>query len=656
MQTELLSLSKTFTEHLFRIPDYQRGYSWQTKQLKELWNDITQLEKHKNHYTGVLTLEAVSSKKYEKWDDDKWVIEAKKFRPYYIVDGQQRLTTTLILIQTIIETMSDGDKLNYDSKEEIQKRYIYLTKDSGISKSYIFGYEKDNPSYEFLKTEIFLNESDDHSTSEETIYTHNLINAKHFFKKKIETLNKEQIESLYTKITHHLLFNVFTIAEGIDVFVTFETMNNRGKTLSHLELLKNRLIYLSTKFDNTSQEQAELEKDKLRKTINESWKTTYHYLGKNKERPLNDDFFLFIHFCLSFTKEIIRKEKDYPEQSDINLWHFKRNHYFKDYLLDEVFAQKNIYPESENDLKITINSIYDFAIDLKNSVKIFYEIFNPKDSKLSTDEIILLDKICRLEPDEETVLLVALYKKRISRAKRIEALAKIERYMLLSAIRRLNYDTCDLTELGILFMNGKKSIDEVIGTINEDSERHVNSQEFLEAIKSIGKSGHYNWKGIRYFLFEYEQHLKEQTKSNRDKITWAEYNQEDYAHDFITIEHIYPQKAAHQEWQKHFNQYSVKQRNVLKHCIGNLVPLSKPKNSSLGNRPFSEKKGSKDKKTGYAYGSYSEIEVSHNENWTPELIKERSLTLLNFMEKRWGITLGNDEEKIKIIGLDFIAQ
>jgi hypothetical protein len=52
VQTELLSISKIFTENLFRIPDYQRGYSWTEKQLKDFWNDINQLEEGKNHYTG----------------------------------------------------------------------------------------------------------------------------------------------------------------------------------------------------------------------------------------------------------------------------------------------------------------------------------------------------------------------------------------------------------------------------------------------------------------------------------------------------------------------------------------------------------------------------------------------------------------------------
>jgi hypothetical protein len=56
MQSELKSLSKIFTETIFRIPDYQRSYSWETKQLKDFWTDIEQLKIGKSHYTGVLRM------------------------------------------------------------------------------------------------------------------------------------------------------------------------------------------------------------------------------------------------------------------------------------------------------------------------------------------------------------------------------------------------------------------------------------------------------------------------------------------------------------------------------------------------------------------------------------------------------------------------
>ncbi len=44
MKTQLMSISKIFTERLLRIPDYQRGFAWTEKELRDFWNDLTQLE------------------------------------------------------------------------------------------------------------------------------------------------------------------------------------------------------------------------------------------------------------------------------------------------------------------------------------------------------------------------------------------------------------------------------------------------------------------------------------------------------------------------------------------------------------------------------------------------------------------------------------
>ncbi|MBF4291750.1 hypothetical protein EAY50_27275, partial [Vibrio anguillarum] len=109
------------------------------------------------------------------------------------------------------------------------------------------------------------------------------------------SFSNTQIESIYTKITQHFLFNIYSMGVDVDVHVSFETMNNRGKPLSHLELLKNRLIYLSTKISND-----EDEVKKLRLSTNECWKTIYHQLGRNKDNPLDDDAFLLNHFILYF--------------------------------------------------------------------------------------------------------------------------------------------------------------------------------------------------------------------------------------------------------------------------------------------------------------------------------------------------------------------
>ncbi|MFN4365420.1 DUF262 domain-containing protein [Chryseobacterium hispalense] len=648
MENQLQSISKIFTEKLFRIPDYQRGYAWTEKQLKEYWNDIIQLENDKNHYVGVLTLEKVPTEIYDLWSDDKWIIESKSFEPYYIVDGQQRLTTTIILIQAITETLNKKDELNYSTADEIRKRYIFESKDKGISRSYIFGYEKDNPSYEFLKTKIFNENSTSGYKNEITIYTHNLEYAKHFFVNKLKNLPIKEKEAIFKKTTQNLLFNIYAITNDIDVFVAFETMNNRGKPLTNLELLKNRLIYLSTKIKAD-----ENDKIALRKIINDGWKGIYHYLGLNKENPLKDDVFLNAHRELYFGKEMFSEE-------DIDLERHLRRHYsirggLEDFLLDVKFNLKNVYEDGDN--KITIDYIKNYVESLQNAVIIWYNIKNPTLSNIFSDkEKSLLDKISRVRTGRFSTLLLSIFLKKPTVATKIKVLEKIEMLGFLMNFYFLKHgiENIDFSMVAIKIHSGEKTISDLIkqldNKINEFLKQEDLSSKIAEVFRNPG--GFYYWDGIRYFLFEYELSLKEKSKAKKYKINWDEYIDEQ--DDYITVEHIYPQTPQKDCWTKVFNKYGIKERRALKNSLGNLVPLSKPKNSSLQNKCFIDKINNDHNYVGFRYGSYSENEISGLSEWTPTSIKERGIKLLKFMEKRWGLDFENDDNRIDILNLNFL--
>ena len=72
--------------------------------------------------------------------------------------------------------------MNFTPLEILRRKYIYETRSDTVARAYVFGYERDNPSSEFLKAEIFADQSAGHSTGEATIYTRNLRNAKKFFR------------------------------------------------------------------------------------------------------------------------------------------------------------------------------------------------------------------------------------------------------------------------------------------------------------------------------------------------------------------------------------------------------------------------------------------------------------------------------------------
>lgn len=648
MKNELHSISKIFTERLLRIPDYQRGYAWTSRQLKDYWNDINQLETGHNHYFGVLTLETVDEQKYQKWEDDTWIIESKSYEPNYIVDGQQRLTTTIILIQCLIESINDNEKLNYTTADEIRKKFIFESKDNGISRSYLFGYEVDNPSYEFLKQNIFMEKSDNQGLSQETIYTYNLLKAKEFFKEKLNNTSFHEKEILYKKITQNLLFNIYSMSEDIDVHVSFETMNNRGKPLSHLELLKNRLIYLSTKINDMDSE-----KTKLRKSINECWKTIYHQLGRNKDNPLDDDEFLYNHFMLFFANEL-------KEKFDVDDYRWivtSYRHDYREYLLEDKFTIKSINDDNNKTKVLSIKDLYLYVKSLKESVETWFEIFNPDFSHHSEEVKSYLKKLNRLGNDSVLSLIMVSLQKEKDEIKLLRFLSTLEHLLfsikLLHSPYEYSRQNFVFVELAFKVNHDKIDLDKAIQELNRIKHDFVDQKILVNHLTNqIKYNGFYHWRNIRYFLYEYEESLRLSSKNSRNKLYWDKWLEN--PNDYDSVEHIYPQNPRHEYWISRFKKYNDKERTILRHTIGNLVPVSKPKNSSLKNKPFPDKVGDDKNCIGYKYGSYSEIELTNNIDWTAKEILIRSVKLIKFINKRWKINFGNTEDIVKILKLEFV--
>ena len=114
-ENKLQSLTEIFNFKFFRIPDFQRGYSWEKKQLDDFWNDLTNLKPERTHYTGLLTVEPIKKadiQTLDKWQDDLWLFD-KGLSAYFVIDGQQRLTTAIIAINELLNQFSDSDEINF---------------------------------------------------------------------------------------------------------------------------------------------------------------------------------------------------------------------------------------------------------------------------------------------------------------------------------------------------------------------------------------------------------------------------------------------------------------------------------------------------------------------------------------------------------------
>ena len=489
----LKSLHEIFENRVLRIPDYQRGFAWREQHvIEEFWEDLVHLGSGRVHYTGVITLEPVQTEFLNKWEDDIW-LKKIGYRPFYVVDGQQRLTTSIILIQVILDTAREGNNksLNYQPLDDIGKRYIFIKDADGQRKSYLFGYEKDDPSNEFLKTKIFGEHS--HSNlDQQTLYTRNLENAKVSFKNKLTGMGKDDIEQIFEKLTQKLKFNLYEIDDDdeINVFVTFETMNNRGKTLTNLEKLKNRLIYLSTLFEGHS--------DALRKNINDAWKTIYEYLGKNPETPLSDNQFLRDHWIMYFT---------YSRR--------KANEYIS-FLLKEKFTAQNVTHPNSEDKRLTIDDIIQYVTNLQQSIKPWYYIHNPQLQSDLGDETtrMRLDRLNRLTFGAFRPLILATFVKEKSIDGINSLLEAAERYnFVIFEVSQRRANTGDSTffrSAHKLFESKHNDvIPKIVNNINKLNDYNFNRKIFSQYIseKFEKQEGFYDWNGLRYFLYEYEQYL-----------------------------------------------------------------------------------------------------------------------------------------------------
>jgi uncharacterized protein with ParB-like and HNH nuclease domain len=622
-----LSLKDLFTEKLFRIPDFQRGYSWEEKHLDDLWEDIENLYEGGEHYTGLITVKDSSS------PGTSWL----GFNTLEIIDGQQRLTTLVILLNELIEKaeslkMSELDNLPIP---DIKQKYLYRSHINNPSlKVSILSYSVDDPSDEFLKCKI-LKIKDQPKENVITAYTKRMENARNYFREKLNLLEGNRINQLFAIVAKKLVFNLYKVSGDKDASMIFESLNNRGKKLSTLELLKNRLIYLTEKLKVDEEARKGL-RDKIKK----SWKIIYEWLGKDElmDDEQGDDQFLKNHWIMYY--EYSRKESNV----------------YADRLLKQEFSLKKAYEKDQN---MIYDKISDYIVSLSDSVKHWYFMHYPEKAvKYYNEEII--NEIARLNRISYTpfmplvmgVLLDTDGKRNIDLV--VNMFKTAEEYIFkVFALTGKQSNTGDsvLYRLSKAYFDKEVDIQNAIDKIQELTNKHFKIQGFSEMINNLYEDyeGFYYWNYINYFLFEYDLWLRENSRGTSGKsIEWENYSK--YKKDYVSVEHIYPQNDGEQCWKTTFQKFSADEKEVLRNSLGNLLPLSVPRNSSFQNHCF-EKKKDDGNGGGYCVGSHSEAEVYKQNKWDAENILERGTKMLEFMESRWSIQIA---DKKSLLGLDFL--
>ncbi|MFP6171554.1 DUF262 domain-containing protein [Helicobacter pylori] len=588
---ELLNLDGVIEKGVFEIPSYQRGYAWQERQLKDFWNDLEHVSKlgDKFHYMHSLTLRELENE-----------FESSAFE---IIDGQQRLATSLILLGLLAKTTQNKDpKYSLINLEPILSYKYY-----GLNEAF----------------RAITEEKKDLEAFKTSFYAKNLIDAYTFFKEKISDTPIEALEKMFDALIKKMLFSVVGLNDNrIDPFSSFETINNRGKDLSTLELFKNRLHFVAHKICD------EEDLENLQNEINDTYTRIYYDLRHFKDDHLEG---FLKHFVAYY----------YGEKGD-----------FKKRLLEMEFNAHKRYTDNTN-FDDEYERIDDLLFYLSYSSKVWNFLHTLDDEELRieiTPKMCgLLEKMRRLNALSENAFLPLLLSlltiqragksanEQVYTTKELEGLLEyLERFgFLVYGVAGKNTAKNEWIELAFeafrAFRYGEENIViEKLPTLEKSFfNRQGNSglellEESIHSLKNTEKW--YKWgKALNYLLYEYELHHNPETTLNFDS-------------SIESIEHILPQNPD--------QGYSAKEKNWAKnpnivHALGNLLLIPKNANSSLSNKPFDEKRKE------YLKGSYSEKEVAKNASFGVEQIKERSEKLLDFLIVHYRIAELVGESEIK---------
>lgn len=587
---ELLNLDGVIEKGMFEIPSYQRGYAWQERQLKDFWNDLEHVSKlgDKFHYMHSLTLRESENE-----------LESSAFE---IIDGQQRLATSLILLGLLAKITQNKDpKYSLINLEPILSYKYY-----GLSEAF----------------RAITEEEKDLEKFQTSFYAKNLIDAHAFFKEKISDTPIEVLEKMFDALIKKMLFSVVELNDNrIDPFSSFETINNRGKDLSTLELLKNRLHFVAHKICNGQKLET------LQKEINNTYTIIYYDL-----RSFEDDH------LESFLKHFVA-------------YYYGENSKFKERLLNTAFDAHKKYTHN-TPFSDEYDKIDELLFYLSYSSKVWNFLHTLDDEELRIEITPkmrgLLDKMRRLNALSDNaflpLLLSLLTIQLVGRSaneqpyttQELEGLLEyLERFgFLVYGVSGKNTAKHEWIELAFQAFRAYRSWEDRI-TIEDlpPLEKHFFKGEH-SALELLEENIHskkntekwYKWgKALNYLLYEYELHHNPETTLNFDG-------------SIESIEHILPQKPD--------QGYSTKEKSWAKnpnivHALGNLLLIPKNANSSLSNKPFEEKRKQ------YLKGSYSEKEVAKNASFGVAQIKERSEKLLDFLIAHYRIAELVGESEIK---------
>lgn len=583
MKTRTETLASLYQDGLFDIPSYQRSYSWGESQLEDLIDDLRYLPEDSTHFFGNVILDEQD----EQYKTDK----GRRFDKYDVVDGQQRLTTALILLHVatqfdnvVDETISE-DSLIYPVEE--RPRLLPQDQDEEFFRDSLLGssnLESKTPSQERLEF------------------------AYDFFESEFEDFPSDvSVREISEQLRYDCKINVVELDNESEAASIFESLNDRGKPLSTLDKTKSFLMYM----DDRSSNQGALE-------------------NKIKQRFGNIYRELFV---LSNGHERVN---DFDEDS------FQRFHWgiYDGYDSDEYYNGLDTLKTRLRDgyhhgnYETVQYEIDEYTQDLREASSAFAALFRPSQRpdpvQPPLKRLLELGRVANVLPvliaaqmehgDDEPEKMVDIVEACETLAFRVYAIDGRRSDTGRGKLVRLSHNIHTDDEHG--FEDTTDRLDEITRNYTADERfiRKLRDPEFYNSVTS---------QDTRYLLYHYGQNLEAAVGEH------VEHNLSQILSPDFEVEHILArkldEKAIPADLREEFVDYV--------HRLGNLTTASEYWNKTYGNLPFEDKKIAKaGREKAYESSSLRAQRVlSKFDEFGKDEIEKREDEIIEFALNKWNV-------------------
>lgn len=602
--TDPYQVSQIFSNEkviLYKIPKYQREYTWGPKEWNLLFNDI--IENENGYFLGSII--CVDKSKSAMND-----VELE------VIDGQQRITSLSLLLVALYDKLSKyKSKFDDDQFTDLNniKRELVIKRDNEMYARLTPQVQGNNRSDYFsllCEKGLLVNKEKKSFAGLRKMYKgfyhfSNMID-KHI-EEILEEVPEEELENekikaffdLTRKFNSAILVSI-EVETNKDAYMLFESLNNRGIPLSAIDLIKNLLISISDQDGKAEECHAKWEK-----IIN-------NYL--TDDYSVQERFFR--QFYNAYREEL---NKPFPTGGKTK------------YALGYLATRTTLLDIYEKLLK---NGYEEFLDRLLYEAKNYAILINNVDE--DTKNEVLYDSLLNLERIQGApayILLLYLMSNKESLELNDKIIKEIIDFLVKFFVRRNITDYPNTRNLTKIFMDAVSLISDKKGEEIYESIKTflINNSSSDEEFEKKLNGGLYidNPEATRFLLCYYENRFM---TSERYTDLWKRDNSNKYV---WTIEHIFPEgNNIPDSWVNMIadgnRELANEYLNKYVHTLGNLTITGY--NQTLSNLSFIEKKDRKKdgKFVGYRNGLTLNEDVVSEEEWKIDNINNRTRKLVNF--------------------------